>query len=250
MKRLQFILLFLSFNAFVLGQHSMHSQSQTSDGSHDMTMMHEMHMQMMNDMHSQMIENMNAMHNAHMQMMNDMHLQMIGNGNMPMNTNMMQMSMDMSSRSMLDDLKGKDLEIAFLSMMIEHHKGAIEMANWILGLSTNPDITKAAEAIVAAQDPEIQQMTQWLQEWYGQGIDEHSAMMMQSEMDMMMDEMGKAENPDKAFLYQMSLHHNSAIDMAQSVLFNADHAELRELAKNIILAQTQEIFQYQEWLRN
>jgi uncharacterized protein (DUF305 family) len=38
--------------------------------------------------------------------------------------------------------------------------------------------------------------------------------------------------------------------MAQSVLLNGDHAELRELAKNIILVQTQEIAQYQEWLRN
>ena len=158
--------------------------------------------------------------------------------------------MDMSSNDMLADLKGKDLELAFLSMMIEHHKGAVEMANWILDLSTNPDITKAAEAIVVAQDPEIKQMTQWLQDWYAEGIDEASAAMMKSEMDTMMQDMGKAENPEKAFLYQMSLHHNSAIDMAQVALLNADHAELRELAKNIIMAQTQEIAQYQEWLKS
>lgn len=160
------------------------------------------------------------------------------------------MQMKMSSNTMLSGLSGKDLEVTFLSMMIEHHKGAIEMANWILGLSTNPDIIKAAKAIVTAQDPEINQMTQWLQAWYGQGIDKHSASMMKSDMEMMMTEMGKAENPEKAFLYQMSLHHNSAIDMAQSVLLNGDHAELRGLAKHIILAQTQEIAQYQEWLRN
>ncbi len=134
-------------------------------------------------------------------------------------------------------------------MMIEHHKGAIEMANWILDITTNPDLITAAEAILAAQDPEIKQMTQWLKDWYGQDVDEASAAMMKSDMEMMMQEIGKAENPEKAFLYQMSLHHNSAIDMAQAALLKADHAELRELAKNIITAQTQEIAQYQDWLR-
>ncbi len=156
----------------------------------------------------------------------------------------------MGSMDMLKGLKGQDLEVSFLSMMIEHHKGAIEMATWILEISTNPEITAAAQKIVEAQDPEIRQMTQWLKDWYAQGIDEHSALMMQTEMDMMMEAMSKAENPEKAFLYQMSLHHDSAIDMAQSVLISGDHAELRELAKNIIITQTQEIAQYQEWLRN
>jgi uncharacterized protein (DUF305 family) len=155
----------------------------------------------------------------------------------------------MGSMDMLSGLRGEVLEVTFLSGMIEHHKGAIEMANWILEISTNPDITDAAKKIVAAQESEIQQMTQWLKDWYGQGIDEHSASMMKSEMVMMMQEMSKAENPEKAFLHQMSLHHNSAIDMAQAVLLNGDHAELREMAKNIILAQTQEIAQYQDWLR-
>jgi uncharacterized protein (DUF305 family) len=158
-------------------------------------------------------------------------------------------SMDMSSQDMLADLKGQDLEIAFLSMMIEHHKGAVDMTNWILDITTDPELIKAAEAIIAVQDPEIKQMTQWLRDWYNQGIDEHSAM-MKSEMDTMMQAMTRAENPEKAFLYQMSLHHNSAIDMAQAVLIGGDHAELRELAKNIIITQTQEIAQYQEWLRN
>jgi uncharacterized protein (DUF305 family) len=157
--------------------------------------------------------------------------------------------MDISSNDMLANLKGQDLELTFLSMMIEHHKGAIEMANWILGITTNPDLITTAKAVITAQDPEIIQMTQWLQDWYGQGIDEASAAMMKSDMDMMMQEMGTAENPEKAFLYQMSLHHNSAIDMAQAALLKADHAELRELAKNIIIAQTQEIAQYQNWLR-
>ncbi|MGL4611494.1 MAG: DUF305 domain-containing protein [Trueperaceae bacterium] len=161
----------------------------------------------------------------------------------------MDMTMErMSSHDMLAGLTGEELETSFLSGMIKHHEGAIEMAQWILERTQNADIKKAAEAIIAAQGPEIQQMTQWLQDWYGQGIDEASASMMQNEMDMMMQAMEASTKPDAAFLEQMSLHHNSAIDMAQSVLLGSNRSELRELATNIIVTQTQEIAQYQTWL--
>jgi uncharacterized protein (DUF305 family) len=162
--------------------------------------------------------------------------------------NMDEMRMDMSSNDMLSGLGGADLEIAFLSGMIEHHKGAIEMAQWILERTQNPDIKTAAEAIIAAQDPEIKQMTQWLQDWYSQGLNEQSATMMRDEMTVMMQTMETSETPDIAFLEQMSLHHNSAIDMAQSALLGATHLELRELATKIIVTQAREIAQYQTWL--
>jgi uncharacterized protein (DUF305 family) len=158
------------------------------------------------------------------------------------------MGMEMGSHNMLSGLTGEELEIAFLSGMIKHHEGAIEMAQWILERTQNADITAAAEAIIAAQGPEIEQMMQWLQDWYGQGIDEESSSMMQGEMDMMMHAMEAGENPDVTFLEQMSLHHNSAIDMAQSALLGSNRPELRELATSIIVAQTQEIAQYQTWL--
>jgi uncharacterized protein (DUF305 family) len=160
----------------------------------------------------------------------------------------MQMDMNMSSNDMLSGLEGQDFEVSFLSMMIAHHEGAVEMAQWILERTQNADIKTAAEAIITAQEPEIQQMTQWLQDWYGQGVDDHSAMMMQGEMDSMMGAMETGTNPDAAFLEQMSMHHNSAIDMAQAALLKATYPELRELAKNIIVIQAQEIAQYQSWL--
>jgi uncharacterized protein (DUF305 family) len=158
------------------------------------------------------------------------------------------MGMEMGSHNMLSGLTGEELETQFLSGMIGHHEGAIDMAQWILERTQNAEIKEAAEAIIAAQEPEIQQMTQWLEEWYGQGVDEQSATMMQNEMDMMMQAMEESENPDAAFLEQMSLHHNSAIDMAQSALLGSNRPELRELATNIIVAQAQEIAQYQTWL--
>jgi uncharacterized protein (DUF305 family) len=46
---------------------------------------------------------------------------------------------------------------------------------------------------------------------------------------------------DKAFIQEMIVHHEGAIDMAQLALQNAGHQEIKDLAKNIIAAQDAEI---------
>lgn len=52
---------------------------------------------------------------------------------------------------------------------------------------------------------------------------------------------------DKAFISEMTLHHQGAIDMANTALKNAKHQEIKDLANAIISAQTQEINQMKEW---
>jgi uncharacterized protein (DUF305 family) len=154
--------------------------------------------------------------------------------------------MDMSGQ--LAELQGEEFEVAFMSMMIAHHRSATEMAQWILDRTENAEILKAAQTIIEDQEAEIGQMTGWLQEWYGREPDAEMMNMMASSMDSMMDTMMNAEDPERAFLAQMSIHHDSAIDMAQPALFQSTHGELRTLAQNIIVAQAEEIAQFQTWL--
>lgn len=52
---------------------------------------------------------------------------------------------------------------------------------------------------------------------------------------------------DKAFLAQMIIHHQGAIDMANLVLQKSTRPELRNLANEIIAAQTKEINQMKTW---
>ncbi len=52
---------------------------------------------------------------------------------------------------------------------------------------------------------------------------------------------------DKAFIVGMIYHHQGAIDMANVALKNAGHQEIKDLAKNIITAQTTEIAQMKQW---
>ncbi len=52
---------------------------------------------------------------------------------------------------------------------------------------------------------------------------------------------------DKAFLKEMITHHQGAIEMANLALANAQHQELKDMAKDIITAQAGEIKQMEQW---
>ncbi len=58
----------------------------------------------------------------------------------------------------LTGLSGAAFDKMWLQMMVEHHQGAITMANDELKNGTNPDAKKMAEAIIAAQQGEITTM--------------------------------------------------------------------------------------------
>lgn len=71
---------------------------------------------------------------------------------------------------MAGDLGAADNEfdLRFINAMIPHHEGAVVMAQEALKKSNRSEIKELAQAIVDAQQPEIDQMTQWRQDWYGQ----------------------------------------------------------------------------------
>ncbi|MBP1468324.1 DUF305 domain-containing protein [Candidatus Chloroploca sp. M-50] len=54
----------------------------------------------------------------------------------------------------------------FIEAMIPHHEGAILMAEDALPNAERQEIKNLAQAIITAQEAEIAQMRQWLQEWY------------------------------------------------------------------------------------
>ena len=155
--------------------------------------------------------------------------------------------MDMAGGS-LAQLQGEEFDVGFMSMMIAHHRAAVDMAAWIVERTDNPEIRTAAEAVMDGQEPEIQQMTAWLRDWYGREVDSMMASMMQDEMAAMQEKMAAGEDADSAFLEMMSEHHMGAIDMAQLALVQTEQQELRALARDIIVAQAGEIYQYQQWL--
>ncbi|MFN8526175.1 MAG: DUF305 domain-containing protein [Chloroflexota bacterium] len=59
------------------------------------------------------------------------------------------------------------LEAVFMSLMIPHHEGAIEMAKLIPDRAAHAELKTLGEAIIKSQTAENEQMTGWLASWYG-----------------------------------------------------------------------------------
>lgn len=136
-------------------------------------------------------------------------------------------------------------------MMVVHHRGAIEMADLAVDGADSPEVGALAERIAAAQGPEIEVMTSWLQAWDEEGPADadmegmdHAGMDMGG-MDMagVMDELGALSGPefDRAFLEMMTVHHQDAIEMGQTQLAEGANPQALALAETIIDDQTAEI---------
>lgn len=54
---------------------------------------------------------------------------------------------------------------------------------------------------------------------------------------------------DQQFLRDMIVHHQDAVEMSKRVLAHTSRKEIRELATNIIEAQTKEIAQMEAWTK-
>jgi len=55
---------------------------------------------------------------------------------------------------------------------------------------------------------------------------------------------------DKSFVEMMIAHHEGAVDMAELSSTRAKHDEVKQLSKNIIIAQEQEIAEMKQWQQN
>jgi len=64
-----------------------------------------------------------------------------------------------SDMAALEKATGTAFDALFLSHMIQHHEGAITMANDVLATTQNDDVRALASAIVAAQTAEIAEMS-------------------------------------------------------------------------------------------
>ncbi len=74
----------------------------------------------------------------------------------------------MSMEDMTADLKNKSgdtFDKTFLSEMIAHHQGALDMAKEAEANASHDEIKQMARAIQQQQAEEIQQMQQWQQQW-------------------------------------------------------------------------------------
>src|SRR5699024_7251044 len=110
----------------------------------------------------------------------------------------------------------------FIDSMIEHHEGAIAMAELVLEQSDREELRALAEEIIAAQEAEIAQLKEWRAEWYpdlptAPGMGVHMG-------DMALPDDESVEF-DARFLQAMISHHRGAIEMARIALEQSERPE-------------------------
>lgn len=170
-----------------------------------------------------------------------------GNGSMP--------GMDHGdgmSSSPSADVEGEfnSADSMFAMMMIPHHEQAVEMSDMLLGKSgVDEEVLQLAQQIKDAQAPEIELMQSWLDAWGMQAPDEmdHGDGMMSAD-DMAALEAAEGAEASRLFLEQMIVHHQGAIEMAETELDDGVNPDALELAQAIVDAQTAEIATMQDLL--
>ena len=150
-------------------------------------------------------------------------------------------------------------DVAFLQGMIPHHAQAITMSDMFLA-QDDSTITELAEQIKAAQQPEIDTMTGWLEAW-GEEVPDSDGHMGMGGMDM--DDMGMMSQDDmdgmdmmsgagfdRMWLQMMIEHHEGAVEMAKEQEADGQHAGALALAADIVTTQEAEIAQMEALLED
>lgn len=163
-----------------------------------------------------------------------------------------------------DEATFNDADVTFAQGMIPHHQQAVEMAQMAEDRAESAELKQLASEIEAAQAPEIEQLTTWLEEWGaevpsgsmddgdmggGMGDDSPSGMSgMMSAEDMSMLGDANGGDFDQMFLTMMIEHHEGAVEMAETEVADGENFDAIAMAEQIISTQEAEIEQMQSML--
>lgn len=153
-------------------------------------------------------------------------------------------------------------DVGFAQDMLVHHAQALDMVELTDGRPLEPDVRRLASDIEAAQAPEIETFTDWLETWDERvphagmdGMDGMQGMEGTDDMEGMdhdmpgmmtsgqMDRLTEASDEEfqSAWLELMIEHHEGAVEMAETQVERGEYAPAIELAEQIAASQTSEI---------
>lgn len=160
--------------------------------------------------------------------------------------------------SQVSETEHNDADVAFATDMIQHHAQALSMVDLTVGRTLDPEVQRLAEDIRDAQGPEIETMTDWLQDW-----DEEVPETMRDHVNaghdmgdsdsgsdvpgmMSSDDFDELENATDAdfqtmWLEMMVEHHEGAVEMAQDEQDEGQYLPAVDLAGAVVDTQTAEI---------
>ena len=165
-------------------------------------------------------------------------------------------------------------DVEFATTMIPHHAQALQMVEMADGRGAEPGFRRLLDDIEAAQEPEMEQLAEWLEEWGEGAPPTDSAMGPGSGMrggdgtgqrargaegwvGMGMVSRRSLERLDatgdvafeRRWLRLMIDHHEGAVAMARAEAADGAHPGAVQLAEDIVAAQGEEIELMEELLR-
>ena len=160
---------------------------------------------------------------------------------------------------------GDTYDLRFLDGMVQHHSGALRMAEFVFDIGS-PGVGALAVTIWRDQAQEIKAMGQWRKAWYPEapvypvayrpGGDPNSITGLQPMTAEQIAAMRMLNGlPTKAnrvtwFLEGMLQHHGGALIMAHDALRKSRNPTILRLARSIITAQRQEIVRLRQMLQH
>jgi uncharacterized protein (DUF305 family) len=148
----------------------------------------------------------------------------------------------------------KDIDGAFITSMVPHHEEAVEMARVAMERGRRREIKRLADAIVSVQTREIDQLDAAHRRLFGSSVPAQG--MAHGDLGLSEDKMGmgkgmpqleEASDFDMAFINAMITHHQGAIRMARVEIDRGADAQLKALARRVVVAQSREIDQLNRW---
>ena len=160
---------------------------------------------------------------------------------------------------------GSTYDLRWIDGMVQHHTGALRMSEFVFNIGV-PGVGSLGHDIWSDQAQEIKAMGQWRKAWYPEAPVYPVVLKTGGDPNAMADltRMGAAQiqamqmmasTPTRTnrvtwFLEGMLQHHGGALIMAHDALRKSSNPTIVRLARNIILAQRQEIIQIRKMLQH
>lgn len=163
--------------------------------------------------------------------------------------------------ALLSDLQGAELEKLYLGEIIEHHRTVVMMAQLQLERGTHEELKVVSRAIIASQQGQIQEFTNWLDSWHGLTPEQARQQapqpaqplldQLRAQLDQRFAAVQKAPaGPefDKVFMQQVIPHHQTAIVESLPVQGRVPHRAISTAATASIGGQSMQVATMLNWL--
>ena len=147
---------------------------------------------------------------------------------------------------------GNSIDRAFASEMVPHHQSAVAMAKIAREQTRRTEVKTLAGDIIRTQNTEIATFRQLDGGLAKASVNKGNLGLSEAMMGMSMDDtmLMNAKPFDREFIDMMVPHHQGAIRMARVELAKGKNAKLKQIAEDVVLAQSREITQMNDWRMN